>query len=259
LSEEKPSILVIAWDFWSLWPIIPLLAKQAKIGSKVSIITMNFGPNPKRPLHGMKTRGEYKRAFGPTKSEYTSCWEEFKEAFKILNIHDVRFLDLMPGSRFAGNAQMAILTITRIIRELKPDVILTQDEKNPNLPGWLAWFYSMVGRAIHEAATPWHTSHDPRYPVPNPYMQAIEIEYYDLEPHRAKEIYYWHPRYEEINFVVDTSDVVDDIIEFTKKVHYFKDYKPPSAVVLKRQLGPKVSQYLDVSQNSIYKLIGHSQ
>jgi len=258
-EKEKTSILVIAWDMWSLWVVIPLLAKQAKAGSKISIITMNFGPNPKKPLHGMEIKGEFKRAFGPTGSEYTSCWEEFSEAFKTLNIHDVRFLDLMPGSRFAGNVQKAMLIITKIIRELKPDIILTQDEKSPHMPGFYSWYCAMVGRAIHEAGSSWHTSHQDIYPIPNPYMQAIEIEHYDLEIHSAKEIYYWGSDYREINFVVDTSDMVDEVTEFTKKGQFFKNWKPLRAVALKRQYGPAVSQYLDVSQNSMYELMGDSQ
>jgi len=252
LSEEKPSILAIGWDFWSLWPIIPLLAKQAKAGSEVSVITMNQGPPPEKPLHGMPTKGEYKRAWGG----YTSGYEEFKAAFEILNIHDVRFLGLGPMSRLAGNIQKSMLTVTRIIREIRPDIILMQDPYGPHMPGWLSWFYTMMERAIREAAgNGFHQAHDDRYPDPNPYMQRIELEHFDLPGHRAKEIYYWLPKSEEINYAVDTSDVVDDVVEFTKRVHYFKDWKPPHVVVLKRQLGPKVSQYLEVSEKSIYSLL----
>ena len=56
-------------------------------------------------------------------------------------------------------------------------------------------------------------------------------------------------------FVVDTSDVTEEVNALAKKIHYYHNLQPSKIIRLRRESGPLLSQYLDTSQNYSWKEI----
>jgi len=130
--------------------------------------------------------------------------EEQRNAAKVLGVSDVFFCDYLDG--MLENTAAVKKDIVRVIRQIKPDTVVTLDPAVLYLPE-----QGLINHSDHRAAG--QATLDAVYPLARDHMFFPELLSDGYEPHAAKTLLLASLDIDKANFAVDISETIDQKFE----------------------------------------------
>ncbi len=146
--------------------------------------------------------------------------QEQKDANKVLGVKQCFFLT-HPDTELVAD-QVLKEEIVRLIRTLKPDIVMTMDPTYYYSTNSLLSGSGMVNHTDHRAAA--LATLDAVFPLARDRLTFLEHEKEGLKPHKVKEL--WLTSFEKIDTVVDITHTMEKKIETLRRhKSQFEDFK----------------------------------